>query len=157
MNPAYIDKGDLQIFVTAGEDPQPIPEARVRVTDPENGQILEDTITDASGQTPFIELPAPPIEFSVAEGESEQRPYAVYNVTITAPGRETLHIGGVEVLPTGRSIQRAALAPAQAGGSTCATCCWLPTPSGGRPSPRSRRRRSNPCRNRRGWWCCRSR
>ena len=116
MNPAYIDKGDLQIFVTAGEDPQPIPEARVRVTDPENGQILEDTITDASGQTPFIELPAPPIEFSVAEGESEQRPYAVYNVTITAPGRETLHIGGVEVLPTGRSIQRAALAPAQAGG-----------------------------------------
>ena len=134
MNPAYIDKGDLQIFVTAGEDPQPIPEARVRVTDPENGQILEDTITDASGQTPFIELPAPPIEFSVAEGESEQRPYAVYNVTITAPGRETLHIGGVEVLPTGRSIQRAALAPAQAGGFNVRNLLLAPHALWGPPS-----------------------
>ena len=116
MNPAYIDRGDLQIFVTAGEDPQPIPDARVRITDPENGRILEEAVTDASGQTPFIELPAPPIEFSVAEGESEQRPYAVYNVTISAGDRETLHIGGVEVMPTGRSIQRAALAPARTGG-----------------------------------------
>ena len=95
MNPAYIDRGDLQIFVTAGEDPQPIPDARVRITDPENGRILEEAVTDASGQTPFIELPAPPIEFSVAEGESEQRPYAVYNVTVSAGDRETLHIGGV--------------------------------------------------------------
>ena len=116
MNPAYIDRGDLQIFVTAGEDPQPIPDARVRITDPENGRILEEAVTDASGQTPFIELPAPPIEFSVAEGESEQRPYAVYNVTISAGDRETLHIGGVEVMPTGRSIQRAALNPARTGG-----------------------------------------
>ena len=116
MNPAYIDRGDLLIFVTAGEDPQPIPDARVRITDPENGRILEEAVTDASGQTPFIELPAPPIEFSVAEGESEQRPYAVYNVTVSAGDRETLHIGGVEVLPTGRSIQRAALAPARTGG-----------------------------------------
>ena len=116
MNPAYIDRGDLLIFVTAGEDPQPIPDARVRITDPENGRILEEAVTDASGQTPFIELPAPPIEFSVAEGESEQRPYAVYNVTVSAGDRETLHIGGVEVMPTGRSIQRAALAPARTGG-----------------------------------------
>ena len=50
MNPAYIDRGDLQIFVTAGEDPQPIPDARVRITDPENGRILEEAVTDASGR-----------------------------------------------------------------------------------------------------------
>ena len=97
MNPAYLDTGNLQIFVTAGETPEPIPGALVRITDPENGQILEEAATDASGQTPFIELPAPPMELSVAEGEAgQQRPYAVYNVTITAEGRETLHIGGVE-------------------------------------------------------------
>ena len=122
MNPAYIDRGDLQIFVTAGEDPQPIPDARVRITDPENGRILEEAVTDASGQTPFIELPAPPIEFSVAEGESEQRPYAVYNVTVFAPERETLHIGGVELLPAGRSVQRAPLAPARSGASMYTMC-----------------------------------
>ena len=115
MNPAYLDTGDLQIVVTAGEAPEPIPDARVRVSDPETGRTLEEAATDSSGQTPFFSLPAPPIELSVAEGETG-RPYAVYNVTVTAPGRETLHIGGVEVLPTGRSIQRAALAPARTGG-----------------------------------------
>ena len=110
MNPTYVDKGELQIFVTEGENPVPIPGARVRVSDPSSGQIVAEVSTDASGQTPFLELPAPPIELSVAEGEVG-RPYAVYNVTISAEGRQTLHIGGAEVLPTGRSIQRAALPP----------------------------------------------
>ena len=129
MNPAYLDTGNLQIFVTAGETPEPIPGALVRITDPENGQILEEAATDASGQTPFIELPAPPMELSVAEGEAgQQRPYAVYNVTITAGGRETLHIGGVEVLPTGRSIQRAALSPARAGSFNVRNLLLLPEP-----------------------------
>ena len=41
MNPTYTDKGSLQIFVTAGETPDPIPEARVRITDPTDGGVLE--------------------------------------------------------------------------------------------------------------------
>ena len=116
MNPAYLDTGNLQIFVTEGEEPSPVSNARVRVSDPENGAVLEELTTDSSGQTPFIELPAPPIELSVAEGEAGRRPYAVYNVTVSAEGKETLHISGVEVLPTGSSIQRAALLPARTGG-----------------------------------------
>ena len=137
MNPAYLDTGNLQIFVTAGETPEPIPGALVRITDPENGQILEEAATDASGQTPFIELPAPPMELSVAEGEAgQQRPYAVYNVTISAGGRETLHIGGVEVLPTGRSIQRAALAPARPGGFNVRNLLLTPHALWGPPSTR---------------------
>ena len=136
MNPAYLDTGNLQIFVTAGETPEPIPGALVRITDPENGQILEEAATDASGQTPFIELPAPPMELSVAEGEAEQRPYAVYNVTITAEGRETLHIGGVEVLPTGRSIQRAALSPARNGSFNVRNLLLAPHALWGPPSTR---------------------
>ena len=116
MNPAYLDRGELQVFVTAGEDPAPIAGAGVRVTDPSNGAVLAEAVTGESGQTPFLELPAPPIELSVAEGEAGARPYAVYNVTVAAPGRQTLHIGGVELLPTGRSIQRAVLSPAQPGG-----------------------------------------
>jgi len=137
MNPAYLDTGNLQIFVTAGETPEPIPGALVRITDPENGQILEEAATDASGQTPFIELPAPPMELSVAEGEAgQQRPYAVYNVTITAGGRETLHIGGVEVLPTGRSIQRAALSPARNGSFNVRNLLLAPHALWGPPSTR---------------------
>ena len=41
MNPTYTDKGSLQIFVTAGEDPSPIPNARVRISDPADGKVLE--------------------------------------------------------------------------------------------------------------------
>ncbi len=136
MNPSYLDKGSLQIAVTAGENPTPVPNARVRVTDPANGKILEEAVTDSSGQTPFIELPAPPIEWSVAEGESDQRPYAVYNVTISAAGYQTLHIGGVELMPSGQSIQRAALPGATAGGFNVRNLLIPPHALWGEPSSR---------------------
>ena len=134
MNPTYVDKGELQIFVTEGENPVPIPGARVRVSDPSSGQIVAEVSTDASGQTPFLELPAPPIELSVAEGEVG-RPYAVYNVTISAEGRQTLHIGGAEVLPTGRSIQRA-VSPAKTGGFNVRNLLLAPPALWGPPSTR---------------------
>lgn len=92
MNPSYVDKGNLQIYVTAGESPDPIPGARVRISDPENGNVLEEVTTNSSGQTPFLELPAPPLERSVEEEEAGQRPYAVYNVTISASEYQTLSL-----------------------------------------------------------------
>ena len=134
MNPNYLDKGNLQIFVTAGESP--IPGARVRVTDPQNGAVLEEAATDASGQTPFIELPAPPMEWSVVEGEADQRPYAVYNVTVSAGGWQTLHISGVELLPAGRSIQRAELPRAASSGFNVRNLLLPPHALWGEPSAR---------------------
>lgn len=134
MNPTYLDKGDLQVFVTAGESPQPVPGARVRVTDPANGNVLEELTTDSSGQTPFVELPAPPMELSVVESAAEQRPYAVYNVTISAEGYQTLHIGGVELMPAGRSIQRAPLSGA--GGFNVRNVLLPPHALWGEPSSR---------------------
>ena len=134
MNPNYLDKGNLQIFVTAGESP--IPGARVRVTDPQNGAVLEEAVTDASGQTPFIELPAPPMEWSVVEGEADQRPYAVYNVTVSAGGWQTLHISGVELLPAGRSIQRAELPRAASSGFNVRNLLLPPHALWGEPSAR---------------------
>lgn len=134
MNPNYLDKGNLQIFVTAGESP--IPDARVRVTDPQNGAVLGEAVTDLSGQTPFMELPAPPMEWSVVEGDTGQRPYAVYNVTISAGGWQTLHISGVEVLPASRSIQRAALPRAASGGFNIRNLLLPPHALWGEPSTR---------------------
>lgn len=135
MNPSYLDKGNLQIFVTAGETPEPIPGARVRVSDPADGRVLEEAVTDSSGQTPFMELPAPPVEWSAEQGAAE-RPYAVYNVTASAPGRETLHIGGVELLPEGRAVQRAPLAPARTGGFNVHNVLLAPHALWGEPSAR---------------------
>ena len=134
MNPNYLDKGNLQVFVTAGE--APIPGARVRISDPQNGQVLEEAVTDDSGQTPFVELPAPPMEWSVVEGESDQRPYAVYNVTVSAGGWQTLHISGVELMPAGRSIQRAELPRAASGGFNVRNLLLPPHALWGEPSTR---------------------
>ncbi len=133
MNPNYMDKGNLQIFVTAGESP--VSGARVRVSDPQNGEILEEAITDVSGQTPFLELPAPPMAWSVVEGETNQRPYAVYNITVSAGGRQTLHIGGVELFPAGRSIQRAELTAS--GGFNIRNLLLPPHALWGEPSTRA--------------------
>lgn len=133
MNPNYIDKGNLQIFVTAGESP--VSGARVRVSDPQNGEVLEEAITDVSGQTPFLELPAPPMAWSVVEGETNQRPYAVYNITVSAGGRQTLHIGGVELFPAGRSIQRAELTAS--GGFNIRNLLLPPHALWGEPSTRA--------------------
>ena len=134
MNPNYLDNGYLQIFVTAGASP--VPGARVRISAPQGGAVLEEVTTDASGQTPFIELPAPPMEWSVAEGESDRRPYAVYNVTVSAEGWQTLHISGVELLPAGRSIQRAELSRAVSGGFNVRNILLPPHALWGEPSVR---------------------
>ena len=136
MNPNYLDKGDLQIFVTDGEAPQPIAGASVRITDPADGSVLEELTTDSSGQTPFVELPAPPMEWSVVESTAEQRPYAVYNVTVSAKGYQRLHIGGVELLPAGRAIQRAAMPRASAAGFNIRNIALAPHALWGEPSAR---------------------
>ena len=137
MNPIYLDKGGLQVFVTAGQTPRPIPGALVRVTDPANGAVLEELTTDASGQTPFFELPAPPMELSLLEEPAEQRPYAVYNVTVSAGGFQTLHIGGVELMPASHAIQRAALPEATAGGFNVRNILLPPHALWGEPSSRA--------------------
>lgn len=134
MNPNYLDKGDLQIFITSEE--VPVPGVRVRISDPQDGAVLAEAVTDASGQTPFIELPAPPMEWSVVEGESDQRPYAVYNVTISAAGWQTLHISGAEVLPASRSIQRSELVRASSGGFNVRNLLLPPHALWGEPSAR---------------------
>ena len=145
MNPNYLDRGNLQIFVTEGESP--VPGAQVRISDPQTGKVLEEAVTDESGQTPFVELPAPPMEWSVVEGEAAQRPYAVYNVTVSAGGWQTLHIGGVELLPAGRAVQRAELLRAAPGGFNVRNVLLPPHALWGEPSARGQR----------GLWCCRSR
>ena len=114
MNPNHIGSGKLQVAVTAENGALPLSNARIKITDAQDGTVLEDLATDSSGQSATIELPTPPIEFSVAE--NSEKPYATYNVTITAAGYETLHIGSVQVLPGSKAIQPANLRTASAGG-----------------------------------------
>lgn len=114
MNPAYTGQGFLQVKVTTESPVVPISGARVRISDPTDGTVLQELTTNSSGQTEPVDLPTPPLEYSVNAGEP--KPYASYSVTVFAESFKTLHIGGVQLLPSGLALQPAALTPATAGG-----------------------------------------
>ena len=114
MNPAYTGQGFLQVKVTTESPVVPISGARVRISDPTDGTVLQELTTNSSGQTEPVDLPTPPLEYSVNAGEP--KPYASYSVTVFAEGFKTLHIGGVQLLPSGLALQPAALTPVTAGG-----------------------------------------
>lgn len=82
---------------------RPIPRARVTVRDM-NGAVIEQLETDESGNTPDLELPAPPLEYSL-EPESPQ-PYSKYSITLEGEGIETVTVDGTQILPGELSIQQ---------------------------------------------------
>lgn len=72
-------------------------------------QIIEELITDSSGQTPVINLPAPPLEFSMESRVSI--PYSEYDVHILTEGFEPQTIEGVQILPNTTAYQDVRMRP----------------------------------------------
>lgn len=104
------DRGYFQANITSEQDAKPIAGAKIQITTetyPE--EIIVETETDGNGQTEEIELPAPPLEYSLEAG-SEQ-PYAEYNIRISAPDFETKLINGAEILSGELALQNTALLP----------------------------------------------
>jgi len=102
--------GKLQVNVVTQVGARPIQNAKVKITytgDPT--KTVEELTTDISGRTPAIELPAPPLEYSMAP--SAEQPYSEYTITISAPEFETVEISGMEVLPTVTAIQPVEMLP----------------------------------------------
>ncbi len=97
--------GNLQISVVSTIGLVPVANATVTVSytgDPESPiQVLT---TDSSGQTPTIELPAPPLSLSL-NPEAEQQPYSEYNIFVTAEGYEDVLVSGSEILAGELSLQ----------------------------------------------------
>lgn len=88
----------------------PIENATVSISSPSNPQaILEQLTTDASGLTEVIELPAPPIDYSLEPNQPQ--PYSEYDVQVTAPGFERAFFSDIEILPEVTSIQDTTLTP----------------------------------------------
>ena len=65
---------------------------------------IETLTTDESGQTPEINLKAPPRELSLTPDITEQ-PYSEYNIQVTAEGFETVLVSGSEILAGAYSLQ----------------------------------------------------
>lgn len=68
---------------------------------------MEQFTTNASGQTEEIELPAPPIDYSL-EPTTEQ-PYSEYTIRLAAPDFIPVTIQNAEIFPSVTSIQNATM------------------------------------------------
>ena len=110
MQTDHPDEGTLQLSVLSSIRNQPIEDASVQISYTGNpDSIIEEVKTDTNGMIPEIQLPAPPLEYSMAP--SEVQPYAEYTFRISKEGFEDLDISGAEILPDTTAIQRAVLSP----------------------------------------------
>jgi hypothetical protein len=104
------DQGRLLVNVSSLISSRAVPGATVQITDgdvPE--QVLYELTTDEDGQTEEIELPAPPLEYSLSP--VGKQPYSVFNLLISAPGYETTQISGAEILSGETALQNISLIP----------------------------------------------
>lgn len=108
MNSSY--SGTLKISVTSTLGLLPIRDATVKIAYkgiPDS--VIETLDTDISGQTEEIELPAPPLEYSLTP-ESPQ-PYSEYNIEVNAPGYEPVTVSGTEILSGTLALQPVQMIP----------------------------------------------
>jgi len=107
-----IDKGRLQFAATQNNRARPVSDARIsifRVDGNKNQTQIEELTTDTSGQTTEIELPTPPLDYSLIPGSP--MPYAQYNIRVTADGFAPLAINDIQVLPDSLALQGCPLMP----------------------------------------------
>lgn len=97
--------GTLQVSVISSVAYIPIPGATVTISytgDPENP--IATLTTDSSGETEVINLPTPPLSYSL-NPESLQQPYSEYNILVTAEGYEPVYVTGSEMFEGELSLQ----------------------------------------------------
>lgn len=104
------DRGKLQINVTSSIGLVPVSGATVTISYTGIPDVtIEKLSTDSSGQTQQVDLPSPPLEYSVEP--SEQMPYSEYNIQVDAPGYESVLVSGTEILPDVTAIQPIQMIP----------------------------------------------
>lgn len=105
-----VDRGLLQVNVLANIRNRPIENARISISyTGEPGRVIEELVTNNAGQSPTIELPTPPIEYSMAP--SEYQPYSEYTIRVTAEGFAPVDINGTELLPEVKAVQPVVMDP----------------------------------------------
>lgn len=86
----------------------PVEGATVRISSPASPtETLEELTTDISGLTPEVELPAPPIDYSLEP--SEVQPYAEYNISAMQPDYTPVNVSNIQILADVTAIQDATM------------------------------------------------
>lgn len=113
-NPERTSSGRLQIHAVSIQTNIPIQNARVTISyKGEPDRIIERLETNSSGQTPLIDLPAPPVGYSLEP--TIIQPYSEYNLLVEAEGFEPLAISGTEILADSTALQPADMTPVEPG------------------------------------------
>ncbi len=105
--------GSLRVSVVSSTGMIPVENATVVISftgDPD--APIETLTTDSSGQTPIVELPAPPL--SLSQSPSDEQPYSEFNIKVTAEGYEQTLVSASEILPDQLSLQLVHLTPISA-------------------------------------------
>lgn len=102
--------GKLQVVVVSDSNSRPIENADIQISysaDPESN--VTDIKTDNLGRSPQIELPAPPIQYSLEP--STVQPYSQYTIVVNAPNFEPVEVNGTAILPEVLAIQPIRMLP----------------------------------------------
>lgn len=98
------ETGLLSISILSTIHNNPIQNATVTVSftgDPESP--VEQLMTNESGQTGNLELPTPPLAYSMQPNEPQ--PYSEYTIHVEAPDFETVDVSGSELMSGTESLQ----------------------------------------------------
>lgn len=105
-----IDKGYLKIRALSSENDIPIQNARIEISDSGNpDETILVTETNSDGITDNLELSSPPVEYSLEP--SDNQPYSLYNIKISAVDYEETIISGVQILSDELGIQNISMTP----------------------------------------------
>ncbi len=105
------ETGRLRIMVTSTIGMIPVQNARITISYKGVPDVtVEELSTDNSGQTETIDLPAPPIGYSMEPDQLEQ-PYSEYNIRVEADGYEPVEVSGTEILPEVTAWQNVEMNP----------------------------------------------
>lgn len=86
----------------------PIEGATVSISSPaQPTSAIAELTTDVSGLTPEIEVPAPPVDYSLEP--SEVQPYAEYNIRIAQPEYTPVSIANMQVIADVTALQNATM------------------------------------------------
>jgi hypothetical protein len=108
--------GQIRIRCTT-LDFNPIANAIATITYPgQPTNIIEQLVTDMSGLTPLLSLPAPSIDYSLEP--SKVQPYSNYDVSVSAEGYETAVFYNIEILVDTISDQNVIMNPLPQGQKT---------------------------------------
>jgi hypothetical protein len=99
--------GRLRVRVTT-QGMAPVENATVRVSPPNDSEtVLDELTTDESGLTQEVELPAPPIDYSLAP--STEQPYTEYTLNISSANFTPITIHNAEIFPNVTALQNASM------------------------------------------------